>query len=119
MKKILVIDDDKELLKLIQLRLEKGGYKVECANDGLEGIAKIDDFHPDLVILDVMMPHLDGYSLLQEMKFDLDLRQIPILVLSGRQDLKDIFDHMGKVEFVPKPFDSKELLGTVKECLAR
>jgi DNA-binding response OmpR family regulator len=117
MKKILIIDDDPDIRELVGNRLKKNGFTIRTAQDGVEGMAMIKDYSPDLVIMDVMMPHLDGYSLLQELKFNLDLNGIPVMVLTARKDLKDIFDHMGKVCFMTKPFNPKTLVSSVKQCM--
>ena len=119
--KILIIDDEDELIKLEKKRLEKNHYDVITASDGVEGIAKAREFKPDLIVLDVMMPNLDGYSFVQELKRDPEIHSIPILVVSAREQLKDIFAIEGiiKDHYLVKPFDGEALIEKVEKILKR
>lgn len=116
MKKILVVDDDPSLCRLLEIRLESNGYEVMKASNGVEAFAKASDERPDLIILDVSMPIMDGYEFVRSTRW-LDLKDIPILILSARVNTKEMFDALGVSDFLAKPFDFNELLGKVSECI--
>lgn len=117
MKKVLIIDDDSNVSELLKTRLESQGYETSVATDGVEGYVKAKSLKPDLIILDVSMPNLDGYSLFQEIRWDPEIKFIPVLVLTGRREVEDIFKESRIIKFMTKPFDSKELLENVAYCL--
>jgi DNA-binding response OmpR family regulator len=116
MKKILVVDDDPGVCKLLRTRLKSRGYDVIEAYNGVEAFAKASDERPDLIILDVSMPIMDGYEFVRSTRW-LDLRDIPILILSARVNTREMFDAMGVPDFLAKPFNFNELLGKVEECI--
>ena len=109
-KKILLIDDDEVTLKLLKPFLISKGYSVETAMDGLQGLEKVRSWKPDLVVLDVIMPRMDGYGFVREIKKDLKFRNIPNVVLTAREMMRDIFVQEGITECVIKPYDPEELL---------
>ena len=109
-QRILVIDDDQATLKLLKPFLVSKGFEVETALDGLEGLEKVRSWKPALIVLDVIMPRLDGYGFLREIKKDLKFRNIPIVVLTAREMMRDIFVQEGITEFVVKPYEPEELL---------
>ena len=109
-KKILVVDDDVVSRKLLQSLLVEKGYEVETAVDGVEGMEKLRQNRPDLVLLDVMMPRMDGYGFVREVKKDLKIRNIPIVVLTAREMMRDVFIQEGIEDYVVKPYDQAELL---------
>ena len=119
MKNILIVDDDTGIVELLKSRLKANGYHVATAEDGLEALSKIKSEKPDLIIMDVYMPHLDGLSFFQEVQSDEELREIPILVVSGVKSMRDIFEPMKITKFLTKPFNANELLASIKECVGR
>jgi len=116
MKKILVVDDDPNICELLELRLKSSGYEVSTACNGVAAFVKASDEKPDLIILDVAMPTMDGLKFVQATRW-LEMKNIPIIILSGRRNTKEIFDALGVVHFLTKPFESKELLETVAGCI--
>lgn len=115
MKRILVIDDQPEVVELLKDLLEHNKYEVLTASEGVEGLARARSHKPDLIILDVAMPVMDGYDFLKELKGDEDLKTVPIVVITGRIQLKDIFEEQGIDDYIMKPFDKKELLTKIKK----
>lgn len=118
-KKILIIDDEPELVRAIEIRLKAAGYKTECAYDGLTGIDKAKETKPDIIILDIIMPGMTGYDVCKSIKADEKTKDIPILVLSASQqlNLEAKCKELGIRHFVLKPFEAKELLGLVNELI--
>lgn len=119
-KKILVIDDDPSSLKLVGYTLEKKGYQVITASDGLEGFRKARDEHPDLIILDVMLPGMDGYEVCHRLRQKAETTTLPILMISGKahQDDKDIGLRVGADEYLTKPVAPSTIVGKVETLLA-
>lgn len=119
--RILIIDDDKDLAELLKVRLEVLGYIVSIANSGRIGLGKARVEKPDLILLDVMLPDLDGYSILRELRKDNDTKDIPILMLTAKEEDKvgDLFYFQKVSGFVQKPFEEKELLYKIKIALAK
>ena len=118
-KKVLVIEDEKELAAMIKMRLLKEEYVVELAHDGEEGLAKVKTLLPDLIILDIKMPKLDGYTLCKMLKSDAKYRQIPIIMLTVRvskMEIKRGFE-VGTDEYLTKPYDGEVLIGKVNGYL--
>src|ERR1041384_2921795 len=101
-KKILVIDDDPEIIELARNRLEASHYDVLTATDGVAGFALLKDHKPDLIVLDVLMPHMDGYSFVQEIKRHDALRHIPILVVTAKDEMQELFISEGVSCFLLK-----------------
>ncbi|MFS0577306.1 response regulator transcription factor [Sporosarcina sp. 179-K 3D1 HS] len=116
--KILVIEDDPYICDLIILYAEKGGYKVSIANDGMTGLEMYHDSPPDLVILDIMMPEMDGWEVCKEIRrYD----KTPIIMLTGKGESYDKlkgFD-LGTDDYLVKPFDPNELMARIKAVLRR
>ncbi len=104
------MDDDPILLKLFEAFLAGKGFQVETAVDGLEGLEKVKKNPPDLVMLDVIMPRMDGYSFLREIKKDPKFRNLPIVVLTAREMMRDVFVQEGIKDYVIKPCDPEEVL---------
>lgn len=117
MKKILVVEDDLDLAAVVEARLRANGYEIIKASDGLEALIKAREQKPHMIVLDVSMPVMDGYQFLQEMKWDDDIRDIPVVVLTARANAKKEFDAVGIEHFLLKPFDAQVLLGTVSQCV--
>ncbi|HNV85552.1 MAG TPA: response regulator transcription factor [Candidatus Omnitrophota bacterium] len=115
-KKILLIEDDLQVLELLKVWLAAHDYSVEMASNGEEGLRKLKDTVPDLIILDVFMPRMDGYSFLMKMKEENPLIKVPIIVLTGKDKMRDLFEMEGVVAYVVKPFSPEELLGKIKQA---
>lgn len=116
---VLVVDDQPHIVRLIQVNLEKEGFQVLTAADGIEGMQKVRDAVPDLVILDVIMPRKDGFEVLREIKTDDGLAHIPVLMLTVKTHNSDIVEGLkeGAELYLPKPFHPKELVSLVKRVL--
>ena len=118
-KRILIADDDPVILRLIQVNLELEGYQVLTANNGEEALAQALAEHPDLVILDIMMPRLDGYQTCERLKESDDTRDIPVVFLSAKAQQTDIDKgrSYGVQDYLTKPFDPSELLDVVERLV--
>ena len=116
--RILVIDDDPTLLWLVGLRLEQEGYEVSLAQDGREGLRQAYLSHPDLILLDVMMPEMDGWEMCRRLR---EVWDGPVLMLTARGELEHRLKglSLGVDDYVPKPFDMEELLLRVRALLRR
>lgn len=117
---VLIVDDSATVRKIVQLTLQREGITVITASDGLGALAAVSDYQPDLILLDIILPHMDGYHICQIIRKNPDFRDTPIIMLSGRDG---IFDKMrgrlaGSTEYLTKPFDSQELVSTVRRHLA-
>jgi CheY-like chemotaxis protein len=114
-KRILICDDDPVILRLLQVNLELEGYDVVLAHHGEEAVRKSLEERPDLVILDIMMPRLDGYQACRQIKDREETKDIPIIFLSAKAQLSDIQKGKatGVADYVTKPFDPNELLEVI------
>ena len=119
MNKILVVDDDISINELIKINLEMAGYEVFSANDGVKGFALCKQELPDLVILDVMMPKINGYKICRLLKFDTKYKNIPIVMVTARGQAQDIAigEETGADEYITKPFEFNELYEVIKKHL--
>ena len=99
------------------MRFKAAGYETVDAYDGEEALLKMRAQKPDLVIMDITMPKMNGYTLVREMKDDEALKNIPVIVLSGKDTMQDIFQIEGVGTYMVKPFEFDELLAKVKEML--
>ena len=119
-KKILVVDDVRETLLALKIRLEKANYEVLTATDGGMGLKMAREAHPDLIILDVMLPKIDGFSVCRLLKFDEDYENIPIIMLTakGQDKDRDTGKSVGADVFLTKPCNLKELLMNVEKLTA-
>ncbi|HWC14790.1 MAG TPA: response regulator [Actinomycetota bacterium] len=115
-KRILIADDDPVILRLLQVNLELEGYEVVTANNGQEAVDAAGVQKPDLVILDIMMPRLDGYQACEKLKADHTTKDIPVIFLSAKAQQGDIDrgKSYGVVDYLTKPFDPSELLEVVE-----
>jgi two-component system, OmpR family, alkaline phosphatase synthesis response regulator PhoP len=119
-KHVLVVDDEVHVRRLVELHLERAGYRVTTASDGQEALDKVAAEHPDLVILDVIMPRVDGFEVLRRLKGNPETAPIPVLMLTVRiwdSDIKEGW-HSGAYAYLTKPFSPQELLQTVAQILA-
>jgi len=119
-KKILVIEDEKDLVKIITFRLEANDYEVIKAYDGYEGLEKAKKERPDLIILDLMIPKIDGYKVCGLLKADARYNKIPILLFTARAQEADreMGKEVGADGYITKPFEPEALLGKIKELLS-
>jgi DNA-binding response OmpR family regulator len=117
--RILLVDDEPNIVKMMGKRLESEGYEVHVAVDGQEGLAKAHALQPDLVILDLMLPKLDGYEVCRLLKFDQKYQHIPILVFTARTQQQDeqLGRECGADAYLRKFFDTRELSATVERLL--
>ena len=115
---VLIVEDDRNIQELLQLYLEKEGYAVTVASDGGQGLAKFRAIKPDLVLLDVMMPVMDGWSVCRAIRAD---SQTPIIMLTAKGETDDKVTGLksGADDYVTKPFEMKELLARVEAVLRR
>ena len=113
--KILVADDSRDVVLILEQRLTSNGYQVITAFDGAEALHKVKQERPDLIILDVMMPKLNGFQVARMIKFDQQLKHIPVLLLTARaqQMDKDAGMKMGAEEYITKPYDAEHLLARI------
>src|SRR5919109_651294 len=117
---VLVVDDSPTVRKIVQMTLQREHIRVITAGDGLSALTSVADEMPAVILLDIQLPRMDGYHICQIIRKNLQFRQIPIIMLSGKDGL---FDKMrgrlaGSTEYLTKPFDSAELVQTVKKHLA-
>jgi len=116
-KRILTIDDEPDVRAMLKARLESKSYEVIAAADGEEGLEKVEYERPDLIILDVMMPRMDGYTFIREMRNRYPDLKIPIIVLTAKDKLKDLFEIEGIGDYLTKPYDAQELLQKIEKFL--
>ncbi|MFA5839429.1 MAG: response regulator [Candidatus Margulisiibacteriota bacterium] len=117
--KILIIEDDKDMANAIKMRLEANNYEVLVENDGMEGLNRARNEKPDLLILDVMLPKIDGFNICRMLKFDEKYKKLLVIILSAKVQQTDI-DRGGEVgadAYMAKPFKSEELLAKIEELL--
>jgi len=120
-KKILIVDDEPDVASLLTLLLRSQGYEAVVASDGRQGLELARKENPDLIILDIMLPGLDGYKIARMLKFDESYSHIPIIMLTAKVQEKDkaLGLETGADEYLTKPFDTQLLLKKVKEILER
>ncbi len=118
MGRILVSDDDKNICELLRLYLEKEGYEVSIANDGTQAIAKFNAESPDMVLLDIMMPGLDGWQVCREIR---KKSNCPIIMITAKGETFDkvLGLELGADDYVVKPFDTKEIVARIKAVMRR
>lgn len=119
-KRILLVDDEPDILELVIPMLENAGYEVLAAADGQEALEKARSQKPDLIILDLMLPKLDGYSVCRMIKFDKILKKIPIIMFTARagQEDRSTAGEVGADAYIVKPFEAETMLAKIKELLA-
>src|SRR4030043_2178422 len=118
-KRILIVDDNEDTVELLKKRLRSEEYDTAEAYDGEEGLKKVVEYNPDLIILDVMMPRLDGYEVCRRLKLDENTRYIPVIMLTAKSDVASKVKGLdiGADDYLPKPFDYKELAARVRSLL--
>ena len=120
-KRILLVDDEEDLRKMLKFRLEAVGYEVNEASDGQEALDKARSAWPDLIILDLMLPKIDGYKVCRMIKFDEKHKHKPVIMFTARAQEKDklIGKEMGADAYITKPFEPEVLLGKITELLGQ
>ena len=111
-KRILVVDDERHIVRLVQVNLERAGYEILTAYDGIEALDKVKTENPDMVVLDVMMPRMDGFEVLKNLQADPRYQNIPVIMLTAKAQDADIFKGWasGVSSYLTKPFNPRELL---------
>ncbi len=117
-QRVLVVDDDKKTVELVKLYLERDGYKVDVAYEGNEGLGKAHELHPDLIVLDLMLPGIDGLEICRVLRMESD---VPIIMLTARTTEEDKLTGLGlgADDYVTKPFSPRELAARVRTVLRR
>ncbi|HQV63057.1 MAG TPA: response regulator [Anaerolineales bacterium] len=121
-KRILCIEDEPEMIDLIKLILGRRGYEVLGATGGIEGARLVRELLPDLVLLDLMMPDMDGWEVYQQMKADQTTRNIPVIVVTAKaQNIDKVLGlHIAKVDdYIAKPFGPQELMDSVERIIGQ
>ncbi len=118
-KKILIADDEEQLALAVKIRFQARGYQVVTAGDGRQALELIAQQQPDLVILDILMPGMDGYSCLREINRRYGRGKLPVVILTARDRMKDLFELEGIEDYVIKPFDHEDLLLRVERVFKR
>ena len=118
-RRILLIEDDVALVALLSKALSARGYDVQIAKDGLEGLTKVDKSPPDLLIVDIMMPQLDGMTLVRAIKSHRETRHVPVIFLTAKSDSRSVVEgiNLGAKFYITKPFSIEDLLSKVQRAL--
>lgn len=118
-KKILVVDDEPNIIAMLKNRLTANGYEVVTAMDGMDALDMARSESPDLIILDVMLPRMDGYKVCAMLKFDVQYMSTPIIMLTARAHESDrkTAEDLGVEDYIVKPFDGKQLVERVNQVL--
>ena len=118
-KNILLVDDDPLVVKILKVPLERAGYDVNVARQGLEALQKVKEKRPDLIILDILMPLMDGFKVARFLKFDKRFKDIPIIVLTSRatEGERKMGEKVGANEYLFKPFRLPHVMDMVKRYL--
>jgi two-component system, OmpR family, response regulator VicR len=122
LKRILCIEDEPEMIDLIRLILGRKGFDVHGASGGIEGIKQVKEMKPDLVLLDLMMPDMDGWEVYQQMKAEPTTRDIPVIVVTAKaQNIDKVLGlHIAKVDdYIAKPFSPQELMESVEKVFSK
>lgn len=116
-KKILVVDDEEMLNEFIKIRLEDNNYIVETATDGIEGLLKAEQMRPDLIVLDIFMKPMDGYTMLKEVRKNEKIKDTLIIMLTASGKKREVFEAEGISDYITKPFDSEDFVARVNKVL--
>lgn len=118
-KRVLVVDDDADLLKMLKLRIEAEGYEFMSAQDGGEMLKVMKLKKPDVVLLDIMLPKIDGYSALREIRKEDEFKDTPVIVLTAKEKKKvgGLFALEKIANFIEKPFETSDLLQKIRSAL--
>lgn len=121
MARVLLIDDDQTNLDFMRQVMHIEGHELTWAADGKQGLALLDQFRPELIICDVIMPHLGGFAVLETVRANPEFASVPILLFSGamNEDARALGLRRGATEVMAKPFDLEQLRGAVRRCLGQ
>lgn len=115
---VLLLEDDDSVRELIKVLLGTEGYSIVEARNGRDGLAKAEELHPDLMILDLMMPGVDGERVLEAMREHASLSKVPVLVVSGKyESLETLREQIGEENIFPKPFEPTRMLDRIGELI--
>ena len=119
--KILVVDDEEDLLELVRYTLAKEGHSITCVDTGEKAIDSVQRKLPDLIVLDLMLPGIDGLEVCRRLKRDLNTRDVPIIMLTAKSEERDVIQGLdgGADDYITKPFSPRVLLARVKSLLRR
>jgi two-component system alkaline phosphatase synthesis response regulator PhoP len=117
--RVLLIEDEPHILLSLEFLLERAGFDTTSAADGDEGLALVGKLRPDVVLLDIMLPHLNGYEVCRAIKADPDLREIPVIMLSAKGQEVEILKglDLGASAYITKPFGNAEILEAIRAAL--
>src|SRR5512135_888332 len=120
-EKILIVDDDLDTLRLVGLMLQHQGYRISAASSGIQAISMSQTEKPDLILLDIMMPEMDGYEVTRKLRSDTNTSSIPIIMFTAKTQVDDKVAgfEAGADDYLTKPTQPRELFGHVKAVLAR
>ena len=120
-KKILIVDDEPDILRLLEYNLKKEGFKIDSATTGTEALGKVRKGDIDLVVLDLMLPEMDGYEVIRRMRREEQLSEIPVIMLTAKSEEVDrvLGLELGADDYVTKPFSLRELIARIKAVLRR
>lgn len=119
-KRILIVDDEKDIVLVLKIALKKEGFEISEAYDGLEALEKVNAEKPDLILLDIMMPKMDGHSVNLKLKENPETARIPVIVITGRGQLKELIqarEGLTIVAYLEKPFTVASLLEKIREAI--
>jgi two-component system alkaline phosphatase synthesis response regulator PhoP/two-component system response regulator VicR len=119
--KILLVDDEADIVTIVRMRLESVGYEVVVATDGKEALNAARTIKPDLIILDLMLPTMDGFSVARMLKYDARYKNIPIIMLTAKagEYVRKTGEQVGIDAYFTKPFDAVKLIAKIKELLSK
>ncbi len=120
-QRVLIVDDEEDILELVRYNLSKEGYKVTLASSGEEAMSQIKTEQPDLIVLDLMLPGMDGLEVCRKLKGSTDTRDIPIIMLSAKSEDADVITglEIGADDYVVKPFSPKVLIARIRKIFGR
>ena len=119
---LLIIDDEPDLIKMTTFVLENAGYEVYSATDGKTGLKKFEEVKPDLILLDIIMPDMDGFEVLYILRNNYpEIQQVPVVILTVKKDIESGFQArgFGATEYIVKPVDPKELIDKIEKELSK
>lgn len=120
-EKILIVDDDRNIVEMVTLRLKTNGYQVISAFNGSDALAKAKEEKPDLILLNIMLPQLNGIMTTLKLKSNKETKSVPVIIISGikERDEQILAHHVGAADYIIKPFESEELLTKIAKALKR
>ncbi len=121
MPRILVVEDDPQIARIVQIKLANNGFEVHVRGDGGAGLAAVRELQPDLVLLDVMMPVMDGYQVLRAIRSEPESSGLPVIMLTAKGQERDILAGFkeGATDYIVKPFSPAEVVARVQRFLSR